>query len=107
MTKIGAHRRRQRRRNETTYEERLSDRKVFERADYQCEMPVCLCPYGRKIYVGLTGEDPWRASIDHIIRITDGGTDAADNKRASHAKCNAAMGNLVDRYKVTETNKRR
>jgi 5-methylcytosine-specific restriction endonuclease McrA len=53
-------------------------------------MPDCLHPDGRAIVPGLPGNDPWQASIDHIVPLTDGGQDSAANKRAAHKRCNGA-----------------
>ena len=56
---------------------------------WTCEMPKCLCPTGRGID-DYGGNDPWHASIDHIIPrsvrldlVSDW-----DNLRMAHRACN-------------------
>lgn len=91
------HRRKARPGDEQTYDG-VSDFKIYSRDHWSCQMPECLCPDGRAIDPasfqrrperGMT-LDPWRASIDHIIPLADGGWDIASNKRAAHALCNEA-----------------
>lgn len=80
---------------ESTYDG-VSDSRIYERDFWACQMPECLCPHGRPISPASfqrkqgTVSDPWRASIDHIIPLADGGWDIAANKRAAHQLCNEA-----------------
>lgn len=84
---------------EATYDG-VTDWAIYQRDEWECKMPECLCPDGRAISrtgtqrassnrPGMAG-DPWRASIDHIIPLAADGPDAAANKRAAHALCNEA-----------------
>ena len=67
------------------------DTLVYHRAAWQCQMPECLCPDGRKIDKALRGTDtPWSPSIDHIRPLASGGSDQLRNKRAAHKECNRA-----------------
>jgi 5-methylcytosine-specific restriction endonuclease McrA len=71
-------------------------RDVPARDGWQCRMPVCLHPEedgGRAIDPALQGTDsPWKPSVDHVIRLRDGGTWDQDNLRAAHYRCNQADG---------------
>lgn len=87
--RLGGKRRRSRRRNGPTYDG-VTDRQILERDGYECQMPACLHPDGRAILPDLLPDDPWRASIDHVVQVADGGADNAANKRAAHAECNVA-----------------
>jgi 5-methylcytosine-specific restriction endonuclease McrA len=70
--------------------DRSGDLRIYHRAAWQCQMPECLCPDGRKIDRDLRGtDDPWAPSIDHIKPLAAGGSDRDANKRAAHKKCNA------------------
>jgi hypothetical protein len=65
--------------------------RVYHRAAWQCQMPECLCPEGRKIDKSLRGTDnPWAPSIDHIKTLATGGADRLENMRAAHRECNRA-----------------
>ena len=64
---------------------------VYERDDWQCQMPECLCPDGRKIDRSLRGTDSlWAPSIDHIVRRRENGPNDLGNVRAAHRRCNMA-----------------
>lgn len=68
---------------------------VYRRAAWQCQMPECLCPDGRKIDKELRGEnDPWAPSVDHIETLATGGQDRLRNMRAAHRECNRAGAEL-------------
>jgi 5-methylcytosine-specific restriction endonuclease McrA len=68
---------------------------VYHRAAWQCQMPECLCPDGRKIDKRLRGSnDPWEPSIDHIKPLAAGGADRLTNMRAAHRECNRAAAEL-------------
>ncbi|HEV2354777.1 MAG TPA: HNH endonuclease signature motif containing protein [Puia sp.] len=66
--------------------------RVLRRDRWQCMMPSCLHPRNRVIVNGLPHDDPWAASIDHIIPKAYGGTDRLDNLRAAHRLCNGVRG---------------
>ncbi len=95
-------RRKQRPDGEATYDG-VTDWMIYNRDGWLCQMPECLRPEGREIERGRAGRagmvsanrpgqagDPWRASIDHITPLAEGGRDDAPNKRAAHALCNEA-----------------
>lgn len=64
---------------------------VYHRAAWQCQMPKCLCPDGRKIDKSLRGTNgPWAPSIDHIKTLATGGPDRMENMRSAHRECNRA-----------------
>lgn len=72
----------------------VTDWEIFDRAGWMCQMEVCLHPLSRALYPNDHGDkstsDPWRATIEHVVRLVDGGTDDAENKIAAHHACNAA-----------------
>jgi len=71
-------------------------RKVYERDNWECQMPVCVHPDGRVIDKTLLGaDDQWGPSIDHVIPRAEGGSSGVDNLRASHKECNNAAGRSV------------
>jgi hypothetical protein len=70
----------------------VTDRQIYQRDAWECQIPACQCPAGRAINPKLRNPDPWSASIDHIIPLSLNGSDDARNKRASHLRCNAARG---------------
>jgi hypothetical protein len=64
---------------------------IYERDNWQCRMPVCLCPDGRDINPRLRGTaSPWAPSLDHSVRKSEGGSNKRDNLRAAHRWCNQA-----------------
>jgi len=86
-----AHRRRRAGNDAYTYDG-VTDEEIYERDRWKCRMPACLHPESRQLYPGLALDDPWRASIDHVVPLSEGGTDTADNKRAAHHHCNEVHG---------------
>lgn len=95
MSRAQRRRTRDRRRNGKSTYDGVSDAQIYRRDEWLCQMPDCYCPAGRAIPRVASLDPPWRASIDHKIRLADGGTDDADNKRAAHARCNAIAGTLA------------
>lgn len=69
----------------------ITDREIFDRDGWECKMPVCLNPNSRSIS-RVAWPDPWSRSVDHIVRLADGGEDTAGNKRAAHLRCNTSAG---------------
>ncbi len=68
---------------------RRTDNLVYHRAGWQCQMPECMCPDGRQIDRSLRNTvEPWAPTIDHIIPMSEGGSDELVNKRAAHRICN-------------------
>jgi endogenous inhibitor of DNA gyrase (YacG/DUF329 family) len=63
----------------------VTDEQIFERDGWQCLIPGCDRGLLRR---DLMWPDPLSPSIDHIVPLSRGGTDAAPNKRAAHATCN-------------------
>lgn len=69
-------------------------RKVLFRDDWLCQMPRCLAaelglPGGRRISPGLSPNDIWAPSVDHVIPRSEGGPGKLWNLRAAHRKCNS------------------
>jgi HNH endonuclease len=68
---------------------RSTDSLIYHRAGWQCQMPECICPDGRRIDRSFRGtSEPWAPTIDHIIPLSEGGQDVLVNKRAAHRQCN-------------------
>lgn len=91
-TRIAARRRRAAR--ETTWD-LVSDEEILDRDLWSCKMAVCLHPDGREI-TKMAWPDRWSASIDHVIPLSQGGSDQAINKRAAHLRCNVSRGNRAE-----------
>ena len=62
---------------------------VFERDGWTCH----LC--GGKINRHLRGDNWWRATLDHVLPLSRGGTHTWNNVRAAHWRCNMMKGNSV------------
>lgn len=56
-----------------------------------CRCNIC----GRKVDLKLSGRAKYGPTIDHLIPISQGGTNAADNLALAHRACNVARGNRV------------
>ena len=66
---------------------------IMVRDMWQCQMPRCLCPDGRRIRKALLeSNDPWAPSMDHILPKSAGGRAIPENLRAAHRHCNAVRG---------------
>jgi 5-methylcytosine-specific restriction endonuclease McrA len=70
------------------YREEYTSAEILERDSWLCQMPECRCPDGRTI--DPKAPYPWRATIDHVVPISEGGDDAPHNLRAAHQTCNSA-----------------
>lgn len=60
---------------------------VFERDEWICH----LCQ--KLIDKTLRGDSWWRATLDHVLPLSRGGTHTWDNVKAAHWKCNMDKGN--------------
>ena len=67
----------------------LTWQKVYEHNGHDLTCWIC----GRKCDPSATGAD--RPSIDHVIPLSNGGTDTYDNVRIAHLGCNVARSNRV------------
>lgn len=56
-----------------------------------CRCNIC----GRKVDLKLSGRAKYGPTIDHLIPISQGGTNAPDNLALAHRVCNVARGNRV------------
>ena len=89
-TKSKVQARRRRAARETTWDG-VTDSEIFARDDWTCQMPVCLNPNTRSI-TKAPWPDPWSRSVDHIVKLSEGGSDDVGNKRAAHLRCNISAG---------------
>lgn len=62
---------------------------VFERDEWICH----LC--NELIDRHLRGESWWRATLDHVIPLSKGGTHTYDNVKAAHWFCNMEKGDKL------------
>jgi len=65
---------------------RYTDLEIFERDRWRCH----LC--GRKVNRELSRMHPRGGTIDHLVPISDGGTDEPSNVATAHRACNLAKG---------------
>jgi hypothetical protein len=70
----------------------ISDEEIWERDGWRCQIPGCK---RRPIRRDLKYPHPRSKSIDHIVPLSFGGDDSAENKRAAHLSCNVRRGNQV------------
>ena len=80
---------RRRAKNGTT-SDGITDEQIYARDQWQCLMPVCLCPDGRTIQQNTASSNPWSRSIDHIVPRFIYTDERQTNKRAAHLRCNIA-----------------
>jgi 5-methylcytosine-specific restriction endonuclease McrA len=80
---------------------------VYKRDEWTCQMPQCLCPYGRAISRRLKGKkNPWAPSVDHIVPLAVGGTSAPANLRAAHQLCNVKHATRFSRTLANDKKRR-
>jgi len=60
---------------------------IYERDEWVCQL--CMEPIDRT----LRWPDPMCASIDHVVPVSMGGDNSAENLQASHLRCNVVKGN--------------
>jgi 5-methylcytosine-specific restriction endonuclease McrA len=65
----------------------VTDAEIMERDRWRCG--ICR----RRIGKSFKWPHPRSASVDHIVPISEGGEDAAANKRAAHLGCNTGRCN--------------
>jgi len=65
----------------------VTDAEIMERDRWRCG--ICRKAIGKS----FRWPDPRSKSIDHIVPLSEGGDDAAGNKRAAHLGCNCARMN--------------
>lgn len=85
--KVTANTRRRKARIRGSLAEPYDPIQIFERDSWTCG--ICR----RGIDLLLRWPDPMSRSIDHILPISMGGADVANNVRASHLRCNVLRGN--------------
>lgn len=67
-------------------ERSLSLRQLGERDNWRCHICQGLVSPGRRF------PDPECGTVDHLIPVSDDGTDAPENLRLAHLKCNSSRG---------------
>lgn len=68
----------------------ITDEEILERDGWRCQIPGCK---RRPIRRDVKYPHPRSKSVDHIVPLSHGGDDTAENKRAAHLGCNMARGN--------------
>lgn len=78
--------------------------RTFERAEWRgTEVWAGKCIHcGTHLYVALNGRPISRATIEHIVPKTHGGTDALPNLAMACARCNHAKGSRLDGLPLTD-----
>ena len=72
----------------------ITDEEILERDGWRCG--ICRKVIGKKFKY----PHPRSKSIDHIVPLSHGGDDTAENKRAAHLGCNVARGNEMGEEQV-------
>jgi len=68
-----------------------TDREIFERDGWRCQLATCLAP-SRRIDPALSRRHQWGATIDHIVPLSAGGADVPANVVTAHNRCNRSKG---------------
>ena len=68
----------------------ITDEEILERDGWRCQIPGCK---RRPIRKDLKYPHLRSKSVDHIVPLSHGGDDTAENKRAAHLGCNMARSN--------------
>jgi hypothetical protein len=68
----------------------ITDEEILERDGWRCQIPGCK---RRPIRKDVKYPHSRSKSVDHIVPLSFGGDDTAENKRAAHLGCNLARGN--------------
>ena len=85
---------RQRRIAESGRERRQKKSPSLKARIYFRDSGLCQLCFGR-IDTEVKYPDPWSLSLDHILPVSQGGTDAAYNLRATHLVCNVRRGDAT------------
>ena len=78
---------RRRARMRGAFVEDVSHLEIFERDNWQCQIPGCLYP-GKPARLDVGRYDPLLASLDHIVPLSKGGLHERSNLACSHLRCN-------------------
>jgi 5-methylcytosine-specific restriction endonuclease McrA len=71
--------------------EPYTDREIFERDGWRCQLATCLA-LSRRIDPARSRRHQWGATIDHIIPLSLGGADEPANVVTAHNRCNRDKG---------------
>jgi 5-methylcytosine-specific restriction endonuclease McrA len=78
---------RRRARKLSAFVEDVSSSEIFERDNWQCQIPGCLYP-GIPVKLVAERTDPLYANVDHIIPLSKGGRHERSNLATAHFQCN-------------------
>ena len=86
---------RRRARMRDAFVENVPRREIFERDNWQCQIPGCLYP---GIPASLDGQrtDPLYANVDHIMPLAKGGLHERSNLATAHFRCNLAKKDRIE-----------
>lgn len=85
---------RERRKSEAGRQRRQKKSPALKARIYFRDSGLCQLCFG-PIDTELKYPDPWSLSLDHIVPVSQGGTDAAYNLRATHLVCNVRRGDAT------------
>jgi hypothetical protein len=88
------HRRRARKRD--AFVEDVSHLEIFERDNWQCQIPGCLYPGIPATLDVKRRYDPMLASLDHVIPLSKGGKHERSNLACSHLRCNTVKRDRIE-----------
>jgi 5-methylcytosine-specific restriction endonuclease McrA len=74
---------------------------VLERDGFRCG--ICLLA----INPGLPVNHPLALTIDHVVPLAAGGSDAIGNLQPAHRQCNVDKGELVDGWEIARLRRER
>jgi hypothetical protein len=78
---------RRRARMRGAFVEDVSHLEIFERDNWQCQIPGCLYP-DKPARLDVGRYDPLLASLDHVVPLAKGGKHERSNLACSHLRCN-------------------
>ena len=68
---------------------------IFERDNWQCQIPGCLYP-GVPVKLVAERTDPLYANVDHIIPLSKGGRHERSNLATAHFRCNCVKNDRIE-----------
>ena len=92
--KCDAEQRRQARKRDAFVED-VPRSEIFERDNWQCQIPGCLYP-GVPVKLDGRRTDPLYANVDHIVPLAKGGLHERSNLATAHFRCNCVKSDRIE-----------